>query len=84
MKKLQAAFQIFLLVLSLAACGKMKSQTVTGGVISANIPSGWCMVIGTEMNGASGSDYICHSKEFVLGDPYLQIMVDTQAEASMN
>ncbi len=62
----------------------MKSQTVTGGVISANIPSGWCMVTGTEMNGASGSDYICHSKEFVLGDPYLQIMVDTQAEASMN
>ena len=79
MKKLFAALVVFAMILSLTACGgSPKLHEVAGGVITASIPSDWCFVSGTDMNGAAGSDYICHTDKFEIGDPYLQVMHEMQ------
>ena len=41
-------------------------------MITAEIPDGWILVSGTEMNGLNRADYICHTEKFSYGDPYLQ------------
>lgn len=51
---------------------EMKTQQASGDVVKAEIPEGWSLVSGTEMNGANGADYICHAEKFEIGDPYLQ------------
>lgn len=45
-----------------------KAEIDTGEVIKADVPSGWCIVTGTEMTGASGADFLCHSDKYELGD----------------
>lgn len=74
------------LVFSLAACGgsgnngggemEAKTTPVSGDVVAAQLPAGWSLVSGTEMNGADGADFICRAEEYELGDPYLQTTKD--------
>lgn len=74
------------LAISLAACGidpgtgtsGEKTTTVTGEVIKAEIPAGWCIVTSTDMTGASGADFICRSETYELGDSYLQAIPDSR------
>ena len=73
MKRIFALALIAVMVFSMAACGGGGGTQVTGDVVSASIPSGWCMVSGTEMFGQDSCDFICHSKEYELGDAYMQI-----------
>lgn len=67
------------MVLTLAACGggaggnTPKTTAVTGDMISAEIPSGWILVTGTEMFGNNTADLICHTEKYQTGDPYLQV-----------
>ncbi|MDD8048385.1 MAG: hypothetical protein PHH04_02160 [Thomasclavelia sp.] len=74
MKKLVSVMLICLLAVSLVGCGGGSStKSVKGGVVKAKIPEDWSLVDGKTMNGASGADYICNSKKFEVGDPYLNI-----------
>lgn len=76
-----------MLVLSFTACERNggssdkpdtsnKVEIDTGEVIKADVSSGWCIVIGTEMTGASGADFLCHSDKYELGDAYIQMVPD--------
>ena len=42
-------------------------------MVTAELPSGWSLVTGTDMNGDDMADFICHAEEFEYGDPYLQV-----------
>lgn len=85
MKKIFALALALLMLIALAACGETtKSETNTtptetvtaiGDVVTGVIPSGWSFISGTDMNGADGADFICHAKEYKLGDAYLQAAV---------
>ena len=82
MKRLVPLFLIIAILFSFSACGgSSKTLEVTGDVVSASIPTDWCLISGTEMNGANGSDFICHTKRFEIGDPYLQMMHDPQSRS---
>ena len=75
-----AFFLALVMVLAMAACGSSvdnggsaaKTTPASGDVVAAELPEGWSLVSGTEMHGVDGADFICHAKEFELGDPYLQ------------
>lgn len=49
-----------------------KTTTASGDMITVELPSGWSLVTGTDMNGADIADFICHTEKFEYGDPYLQ------------
>lgn len=67
-------------LLALPACGglgengdgKPKTTSASGDMVTAELPSGWSLVSGTDMNGVDLADFICHAEKFELGDPYLQ------------
>ena len=89
-KNILLAALIILLIFSLAACGakndgktETKTETFTGDVITVSVPSGWSLVSGTDMNGANGADFICHSEKFEIGDPYLQTTKDDRDIAAI-
>lgn len=42
-------------------------------MVTAELPSGWSLVTGTDMNGDDMADFICHAEKFEYGDPYLQV-----------
>ena len=84
MKKCFAVILVIIMLLSLSACGEKTSggsggnsggtvSAVAGDVCTADIPGGWCFVSGSDMNGANSADFICHAKEYKLGDAYLQV-----------
>ena len=50
-----------------------KTTTASGDMVTAELPSGWSLVTGTDMNGDDMADFICHAEEFEFGDPYLQV-----------
>ena len=50
-----------------------KTTAASGDMVTAELPSGWSLVTGTDMNGADIADFICHAEKFEYGDPYLQI-----------
>ncbi|MGN0172741.1 MAG: hypothetical protein ACI39E_08155 [Acutalibacteraceae bacterium] len=91
MKKVLCIVLCLILACSLAACSsspaqgengsqtQVQTKTVTGELVKVDIPEGWSLVTSTDMNGASGADYICHSESFEIGDPYLQAALDTRA-----
>lgn len=89
MKKVMLIVLSLIFVLSFAACGETggtqdkadtsnKTKAVTGEVIKAEFPSGWCLVTSTEMTGTSGADFICHSEKYEFGDAYLQVIPDSR------
>ena len=49
-----------------------KTTTASGDMVTVELPSGWSLVTGTDMNGVDLADFICHAEKFELGDPYLQ------------
>ena len=67
-------------LLALPACGGSgetdsgapTTVSASGDMVTAELPSGWSLVSGTDMNGVDLADFICHAEEFELGDPYLQ------------
>ena len=67
-------------LLALPACGGSretdsgapKTVSASGDMVTAELPSGWSLVSGTDMNGVDLADFICRAEEFELGDPYLQ------------
>ena len=91
MKKILAVIIALVLSLSFSACsGKgnekapdSSSTSVVGEVITAEIPDEWGLVTSTEMTGTGGADFICHSKKYELGDPYLQITKDNRDIAAV-
>lgn len=60
---------------ALTACGGggAKGTEASGDMITATIPSGWTLVSGADMQGIKTEDFICHAKEYKVGDPYLQV-----------
>ncbi len=66
------------ILLALPACGGFgetdsgapKTVSASGDMVTAELPSGWSLVSGTDMNGVDLADFICHAEEFELGDPY--------------
>ena len=84
MKKIFVIALALITLLSFSACsGKSggkpaenSTKSATGDVITAEIPTGWSLVSGTEMTGIDSSDFICHSEKYALGDAYLQIAKD--------
>lgn len=88
MKKMNKVLAILLtltMMLALAACGDTsgnsgsggtsapKTTAVSGDMVTAELPSGWSLVTGTDMFGTDTADIICHSEEYKTGDPYLQV-----------
>ena len=88
-RRIISAVLCLMLVFALTACGKdgntqdtseKKNEvtSVTGEVVKAEIPSGWCIVTSTEMTGASGEDFICHAQKYEVGTAYLQVVPDSR------
>lgn len=50
-----------------------KTTTASGDMVTAELPSGWSLVTGTEMFGTDTADLICHTEDYQSGDPYLQV-----------
>ena len=50
-----------------------QTTTASGDMVTVELPSGWSLVTGTDMNGADMADFICHTEKFEYGDPYLQV-----------
>lgn len=50
-----------------------KTTAASGDMVTAELPSGWSLVTGTDMNGDDMADFICHAEKFEYGDPYLQV-----------
>jgi len=86
MKKINKILVIILaltMMLALTACGgndknsggdsASKMTTVSGDKVTAELPSGWILVTGTDMIGSDTADFICHTEKFKYGDPYLQV-----------
>ena len=80
MNKILAILLALTMMLVLAACNggnsgdsASKTTAVSGDMVTAELPSGWCLVTGTEMNGVNIADFICHTEKFEYGDPYLQV-----------
>lgn len=86
MNKILAILLAFVMMFALAACGgkdgaetskdgseTAKTTSVSGDMVTAEIPDGWCLVTGTDMFGIDTADFICPTDEYKSGDPYLQI-----------
>ena len=80
MNKILAILLALTMMLALAACGSgnsdgnaPKTTTASGDMVTAELPSGWSLVTGTDMFGTDTADIICHSKDYKSGDPYLQV-----------
>ena len=80
MNKILAILLTLTMVLALAACGgddsgssTQKTTTTSGDMVTAELPSGWSLVTGTDMFGIDTADIICHSEDYKSGDPYLQV-----------
>lgn len=86
MKKLNKLFTLLLalaMVCALAACGggsggsggnnAPKTTKASGDLVTAELPSGWSLITGTEMFKNDTADVICHSENYQTGDPYLQV-----------
>ena len=80
MKKILTTLLSLTMMLVLAACSGgsnggsvLKTTPVSGDKVTAELPSGWSLVTGTDMNGNDMADFICHAEEFEYGDPYLQV-----------
>ena len=55
---------------------ELVTETVTGELITADIPEGWCLITSTDLNGAIGEDFIYHvanTDDIQIGDPYIQV-----------
>ena len=87
MKKLSALLLAFVMLFALAACGggagsgggaAAKTTPVSGDMVTGELPAGWILVTGTDMNGADRVDYICHTENYTVGDPYLQAEEDAR------
>lgn len=73
----------FTMMLTFAACSgsnsdsdakkATKTTAASGDMVTAELPSGWLLVTGTEMFGMNEADFICHTEKYQVGDPYLQI-----------
>lgn len=50
-----------------------QTTTASGDMVTVELPSGWSLVTGTDMNGVDLADFICHAEKFEYGDPYLQV-----------
>lgn len=50
-----------------------KTTTASGDMVTAELPSGWSLVTGTDMFGTDTADVICHTEDYKSGDPYLQV-----------
>lgn len=84
--KVIMAVLVFAMALTLTACGGSggtKGTEASGDMVTATIPSGWSLVSGTEMQGIKTEDFICHSKEYKVGDPYLQVEQDSRSIDAM-
>lgn len=53
--------------------GAPKTTTASGDMVTVELPSGWSLVTGIDMNGDDMADFICHTEKFEYGDPYLQV-----------
>ena len=89
MNKILAILLALTMMLALAACNggnsgdssnssnigdsAPKTTAASGDMVTAELPSGWSLVTGTDMNGNDMADFICHAEKFEYGDPYLQI-----------
>lgn len=80
MKKILTTLLSLTMMLVLAACSggnnggsAAKTTAVSGDKVTAELPSGWSLVTGTDMNGNDMADFICHAEEFEYGDPSLQV-----------
>ena len=83
MNKILAILLALTMMMTLAACnsgnsgnsgdGTSKTTAASGDMVTAELPSGWSLVTGTDMNGDDMADFICHAEEFEYGDPYLQV-----------
>ena len=80
MNKILAILLALTMMLALAACNggnsgdsAPKTTAVSGDMVTAELPSGWSLVTGTDMNGNDMADFICHAEKFEYGDPYLQV-----------
>lgn len=77
MKKISWIIFIVAILLTLTVCGgsgangddEFKTTPASGDVVSAELPSGWSLISGTDMNGVDLADFICHAEEFELGAP---------------
>ena len=80
MSKILTILMALTMVLALTACGgdkggsnAPKTTAVSGDMVTAELPSGWILVTGTEIFGMDTADLICHTEKYQNGDPYLQI-----------
>ena len=80
MNKILAILLTLTMMLALAACNggnsgdsAPKMTVASGDMVTAELPSGWSLVTGTDMNGNDMADFICHAEKFEFGDPYLQV-----------
>lgn len=88
MNKILAILLALTMMLALAACGGNNGGTengnsggdsapqmtsASGDMVTAELPSGWSLVTGTDMFGTDTADIICHSEDYQSGDPYLQV-----------
>ena len=76
MKKILTTLLSLTMMLVLAACSGgsnggsvLKTTPVSGDKVTAELPSGWSLVTGTDMNGNDMADFICHAEEFEYGVP---------------
>ena len=80
MEKSIWVFLTLAMLLALTACGGSGNDSgnasemtlASGDVVTAELPSGWSLISGTDMHGVDLADFICHAEEFEMGDPYLQ------------
>ena len=45
-----------------------KTTAASGDMVTAELPSGWSLVTGTDMNGNDMADFICHAEKFEFGE----------------
>ena len=76
MKKILTTLLSLTMMLVLAACSggnnggsAAKTTGVSGDKVTAELPSGWSLVTGTDMNGNDMADFICHAEEFEYSVP---------------
>ena len=83
MNKILAILLALTMMFALAACGgnngnsggnsAPKTTTVSGDMVTVELPSGWSLVTGTDMFGTDTADVICHTEDYQTGDLYLQV-----------
>ena len=87
MSRIFAILLALTMMLALAACGgensgnsgnsggtsAPKTTAASGDMVTAELPSGWSLITGTDMFGTDTADIIAHSEDYKTGDPYLQV-----------